>query len=53
MPGARRAVHDHGFPGHEAQHEAADRARRERGFSVLILPTGPGLAIKPVGAGAT
>lgn len=50
VPGAAVLFDDYGFPGHEAQHEAADRVGRELGFSVLTLPTGQGLAIKPAGA---
>ena len=46
VPGATVIFDDYGFPGNEAQREAADRTGRDLGFAVLTLPTGQGLAIK-------
>ncbi|MDX2103664.1 MAG: TylF/MycF/NovP-related O-methyltransferase [Alphaproteobacteria bacterium] len=46
-PGAAIVYDDFGWRSHAAQHAAATRAMAERGVSILELPTGQGLAIKP------
>jgi hypothetical protein len=45
--GAVVLLDDYAYRGWEASHESADRVAAELGFSILSLPTGQGLAIKP------
>jgi hypothetical protein len=45
-PGALVVFDDYGFPGYETQRDAADRLGAELGFSVLMLATGQGLALR-------
>jgi len=44
--GAPVIFDDYGFPGYEAQREAADRLGHELGFRILALPTGQGLVLR-------
>lgn len=46
-PGAVIVLDDYAFAGFEASHRSADRVAADLGFSLLSLPTGQGLAIKP------
>jgi hypothetical protein len=46
-PGAVVVLDDYAFAGMEASHRSADRVASDLGFSILSLPTGQGLAIKP------
>ena len=46
-PGAVIVYDDFGWLSHASQHAAATQALAQRGVSILELPTGQGLAIKP------
>jgi len=46
-PGGVMVLDDYAFAGFEAQHVSADRVAAELGFSIVSLPTGQGLTIKP------
>lgn len=47
-PGAIIVFDDYAYRGYRASHVSADRVAADLGFSILSLPTGQGLAIKPV-----
>lgn len=47
VPGAIVVLDDYNFVAHEPQRRAFDRFAQERGVSVLPMPTGQGLLIKP------
>jgi Methyltransferase domain len=46
-PGGVIVLDDYAYEGFEASHQSADRVAAELGFSILSLPTGQGLTIKP------
>lgn len=46
-PGAIIILDDYAYQGFEASHRSADRVAADLGLSILSLPTGQGLAIKP------
>lgn len=47
VPGAIVLLDDYAWPGHEEQKSAFDKFARDAGVSLLCLPTGQGLIIKP------
>jgi len=51
-PGAVVILDDYAYQGFEASHRSADRVAADLGVSILSLPTGQGLTIKPLGAPA-
>ncbi len=46
-PGGLIVFDDYAYAGFEASHHSANRVAADLGFSILSLPTGQGLAIKP------
>jgi hypothetical protein len=49
VAGGVMILDDYGFSGYEAQREVHHQMSREFGFSILALPTGQGLVIRPPG----
>jgi hypothetical protein len=49
-PGGIIVLDDYAYAGFEASHESASRVAADLGFSLLSLPTGQGLTIKPPSA---
>jgi predicted O-methyltransferase YrrM len=47
-PGGVMVLDDYAYVGFERSHQSADRVASELGFPILSLPTGQGLAIKPL-----
>ena len=48
-PGGMVVLDDYSYSGYEEQHFAFNALAEELGFSILCLPTGQGLIMKPVG----
>ncbi len=46
-PGAVVILDDYAYQGFDASHRSADRVAFDLGVSILALPTGQGLTIKP------
>jgi O-methyltransferase len=47
VPGAIMLLDDYGWPGHEAQREGFDEFAGRREITILSLPTGQGVIVKP------